>query len=158
MIGRLTATALLVIVALAPSIQAAHAQVLLGNCTIVVQAPGTITNNTSINSLSSKNSGGSRARATVTTNSVLCIIATLLNCYAISAPPPLAFASSPSGANTGTTFSTGFRLNGGPELLGAVPQLVSNGAYNMEVEFSASKATGLFPSGTYRGEVTVRCE
>ena len=135
-----------------------EAQVLLGNCTVVVQAPGKVTINAGLNSLSSKNSGGTRARATITTNSTLCVIATLLNCYAISTPPPLTFASSPSGANTGTVFSTSFYLNGGAERPGAVPVLVVNGQYNMEVDLTATKAVGLFPAGNYTGQVTLRCE
>ncbi|KRB19609.1 MULTISPECIES: hypothetical protein [Mesorhizobium] len=132
---------------------------IIGTCTIMVGASGTMTANPAISILGSKQAGGSSASATVVANSLLCSILNLLDCYSVSAPPPAAFSSAPSGGSTNVTFASVFRLDGsGVDINGSVPQRVVNGTHPMQVDLTATKSSGIFPAGSYQGTVTVRCE
>ncbi|RUX47674.1 hypothetical protein EN742_17880 [Mesorhizobium sp. M4A.F.Ca.ET.020.02.1.1] len=132
---------------------------IVGTCTIVIGASGTMTSNPAINILGSKQAGGSSAGATITASSLLCSILNLLDCFSVSAPAPIAFTSAPSGGDTNVTFATVFRLDGsGTDIPGSSPQRVINGTHTMLVDLAATKSPGIFPAGTYQGTVTVRCE
>jgi len=132
---------------------------IVGTCTIMIGASGTMKSNPAINILGSKQAGGSSAGATITASSVLCTILNLLDCYSVSAPAPIAFTSAPSGGDTNVTFATVFRLDGsGLDIPGSSPQRVTNGTHTIQVDLTATKSPGIFPAGNYQGTVTVRCE
>ncbi|TRC81994.1 hypothetical protein FJV83_20405 [Mesorhizobium sp. WSM4307] len=155
---RKNSPALLTIAALAGFSQPAPAAI-IGTCTIMVGASGTMTANPAISILGSKQAGGSSASATVVASSLLCTLLNLLDCYSVSAPAPAAFSSAPTGGGTNVTFASVFRLDGtGVDINGSVPQRVTNGTHALQVDLTATKSSGVFPAGTYQGIVTVRCE
>ncbi len=131
---------------------------ILGTCSIVVGASGTLAPNPAITVLGSKQGTGAAATATITANSTLCSILSLLDCFSVSTPAPASFLSAPSGGGDTATFATTFRLNGGAELPGDVPRRVTNGTYAVQVDLTATRASGIFRSGAYQAQVTVRCE
>lgn len=132
---------------------------IIGTCTIVIGASGTMKPNPAINIFGSKQAGGSSAGATITASSLLCTILNLIDCFSVSAPAPIAFTSAPSGGDTNVTFATVFRLDGsGTDIPGSSPQRVINGTHTMQVDLTATKSPGIFPAGSYQGTVTVRCE
>ncbi|BCG78339.1 hypothetical protein MesoLj113b_18810 [Mesorhizobium sp. 113-3-3] len=132
---------------------------IIGTCTIVVGASGTMKANPGLNVFGSKQAGGSSAGATITASSLLCTLLNLLDCYSVSAPAPASFSSAPSGGGTNVTFVSVFRLDGsGADINGSVPQRVVNGTHPMQIDLTATKSSGIFPAGTYQGTVTVRCE
>ena len=111
---------------------------IIGTCTIMIGASGTMEPNPAINIFSSRQAGGSSAGATITASSLLCSILNLLDCFSVSAPPPIAFASAPSGGDTNVTFTSVFRLDGsGIDNTGSVPQRVVNGTHTMQVDLTA---------------------
>lgn len=132
---------------------------IIGTCTIMIGASGTMKSNPAINIFGSRQAGGSSAGATITANATLCTILNLLDCYSVSAPAPIAFTSAPSGGDTDVTFATVFRLDGsGSDIPGSSPQRVTNGTHTIQVDLTATKSPGIFPAGNYQGTVTVRCE
>jgi hypothetical protein len=132
---------------------------IIGTCTIVIGASGTMKVNPAINIFGSRQAGGSSANAVITASSLLCSVLNLLDCYSVSAPAPVAFTSAPSGGGTNVTFSTVYRLDGsGLDNAGSVPQRVTNGTHPIQVDLTATKSPGIFPAGSYQGTVTVRCE
>ncbi|WP_192183387.1 hypothetical protein [Mesorhizobium amorphae] len=155
---RRNSSALLAFAALAGFCLPAQSAI-IGTCTIMIGASGTMTPNPAINIFGSKQAGGSSAGATITASSLLCTILNLLDCFSVSAPPPIAFTSAPSGGDTNTTFATVFRLDGsGTDIPGSSPQRVTNGTHTIQVDLTATKSSGIFPAGNYQGMVTVRCE
>ncbi|BCG85920.1 hypothetical protein MesoLj113c_20300 [Mesorhizobium sp. 113-3-9] len=150
--------ALLAVAALAGFSQPVSAAI-IGTCTIMVGASGTMAANPAISILSSKQAGGSSASATVVASSLVCSLLNLLDCYSVSAPAPAAFSSAPSGGGTNVTFASVFRLDGsGADINGSVPQKLVNGTHAMQIDLIATKSSGIFPAGSYQGTVTVRCE
>ncbi|WP_214476215.1 hypothetical protein [Mesorhizobium sp. dw_380] len=150
--------ALLAMAALAGFCLPAQAAI-ISTCTIMVGASGTMTANPSIGVLSSRQAGGSSASVTVVASSLLCSVLNLLDCYSVSAPAPAAFSSAPSGGGTNVTFASVFRLDGsGADNNGSVPQRVGNGTHAIQVDLTATKSAGIFPTGSYQGTVTIRCE
>ncbi|WP_348643327.1 hypothetical protein [Mesorhizobium sp. B2-7-1] len=132
---------------------------IIGTCTVIIGASGTMKLNPSINIFGSKQADGSSAGATITANSTLCSILNLLDCYTVSAPAPVAFTSAPSGGDTNVTFASVFRLDGsGLDVSGSSPQKLNNGTHTMQVDLTATKSPGIFPAGNYQAQVTVRCE
>lgn len=127
-------------------------------CTIVIDASGVMASNPAITSLSSTAAGGSSARATVTTSSLLCSILGLLNCYQISVVAPAGFQSAPAGGGSGVTFASSYRVGGGSLLLGLIPTTLLNGTYTVTADLTASRASGVFPAGDYEAVSTLRCE
>lgn len=130
----------------------------IGSCTIMVGSQGVLGSNPAIDVLGSKQPGGAAATATVTPNSVVCIVLGLIDCYSISSPAPAGFLTAPGNGGMDVGFATTFRLNGGSERSGNTPVKVRNGTYQMQVDLTASKSTGIFTAGFYRAEVLVRCE
>ncbi|BCM20933.1 hypothetical protein [Mesorhizobium sp. J8] len=132
---------------------------IVGTCTIMIGASGTMKPNPAINIFGSKQAGGSSAGATITASSLLCTVLNLLDCYSVSAPAPIAFSSAPSGGDTDVTFATVFRLDGsGVDIPGSSPQKLTNGTHTIQVDLTATKSPGIFPAGSYQAEVIVRCE
>lgn len=144
----------IVLLATAMNSQAA----LIGSCTIIVGAQGKMVTGVSLDTMSSTTSGGAQGRATVTASSLLCAILRPLDCFTVSAPAPLLFTSAPSGGSLGTTFDSRYAVDGGAAQLGAIGQSVLNGTHNVDIDLTATKASGVFPQGNYRAEVTLRCE
>lgn len=138
----------------APQAQAA----IIGSCTIVIGASGTMTPSPALSVFGSKQAGGSFATATVNPQSLVCNILALLDCFSISAPAPAAFLSAPSGAADNMTFASVFRIDGGADLPGNVPVMVANGTKTIQVDLTATKSSGIFPAGSYQAQVTLRCE
>jgi hypothetical protein len=130
----------------------------IGTCTIVVNTSGTITVSPALTVFGSKQPGGSQAAVTVTPSALFCNVLQLLDCFSVSAPAPAGFLSGPSGSNTNLSMATTYQINGGAEIPGNTPQVVSNGAKTMQVDLTATKTSGLFPAGAYQAQVTVRCE
>jgi len=136
----------------------AHAAI-IGTCTIMIGASGTMKANVNINTFGSKQAGGSSASATIVANSLLCTLLNLLDCYSVSAPAPGAFTSAPSGGGTNVSFATVYRLDGsGADVAGSSSQRLTNGTHTLQVDLTATKSPGIFPAGSYQGMVTVRCE
>ncbi|WP_421916309.1 hypothetical protein [Mesorhizobium sp.] len=131
---------------------------IVGTCTIMVGASGTMTANPTIGILGSTQAGGQSAGATITASSLLCSLLNLLDCYSVSAQAPAAFTSSPSGGGTNVSFATAYRLDAGASTAGSVPQKLTNGTHTVQVDLTATKSSGIFPAGSYQGMVTVLCE
>jgi hypothetical protein len=149
---------LFAIAALAGFCLPAHAAI-IGTCTIMIGASGTMKSNPSINIFGSKQAGGSSAGATITASSLLCTLLNLIDCYSVSAPAPIAFTSAPSGGDTNVSFASVFRLDGsGLDNPGSAPQKLTNGTHTIQVDLTATKSPGIFPAGSYQAQVTVRCE
>jgi hypothetical protein len=127
-------------------------------CTIVIDASGLMVSNPTIDRLSSTGAGGSSARATVTTSSVLCSILGLLNCYQVSVVAPTGFQAAPAGGGTGVTFTSSYQVGGGSLLLGLIPTTLLNGTYTVTTDLTASRSSGVFPAGDYEAVSTLRCE
>jgi hypothetical protein len=134
------------------------AAAIIGSCTIVIGAGGTLAHNPAITVLGSRQGGGASATATVTANSLVCSILNLLDCYSISAPAPAAFLTAPTGGDANVGFGTLFRLNGGADLPGNVPAKLANGTYSVTIDLTATRSAGIFPVGSYQAAVTLRCE
>jgi len=131
---------------------------LLGSCTITVLGAGVMVPDPAIGKLDSARPGGTAARIRVNANSTLCWVLGLLDCYRVSAPPPAVFQSSPPGGDADVAFSTTYRIDGGGTVPGAVQTEVLNGAHLVDVDLAATRIAGVFAAGSYRAEVTVRCE
>lgn len=129
----------------------------IGSCTIMVQNGGTMVTNPQLNTLSSQGAGGSSARVSVNPQSLICNILALLDCYSISAVAPTSFSMFPNGGNTGVSFASRFRINGGIDRPGNIPVMVPNGTKMVDIDLAASR-TSTYPSGNYEAVVTVRCE
>ncbi|GLS29845.1 hypothetical protein SAMN04488498_110111 [Mesorhizobium albiziae] len=132
--------------------------VIIGTCTIIIGAPGTMTASPLLNVMGSRQPGGSAATATVDPQSLLCNILALLDCYSISTPAPAGFLSAPIGAEANLALSTIYRINGGADMPGNTPTTVANGSKTVQVDLTATKAAGLFPAGVYQAQVVLRCE
>lgn len=127
-------------------------------CAIVLQgAGGTLAMNTSANQLSSKLAGGAPAIARVTSQSN----------YWLRADVVPYFTMSPSGGDTGVTFSATFAgqaINArgltfaerpGPN---AIRLRTGTSIQDITVHYNALRAAGVYPAGNYRGVVVLRCE
>lgn len=131
---------------------------LIGTCTINVLSSGDMASNAMIDRLSSKEAGGQPARVSVKTNSLVCYVLGLLDCYRISAPAPAGFLSSPAGGGSGVTFSTSYSIGAGPDIAGHIKTEVLNNTHNVAIHLAAQRSSGVFPAGLYQAQVTVRCE
>lgn len=128
------------------------------NCSIVLQgAGGTLGVNANGNQLSSKLSGGAPAVARVTSG----------RNYWLQADVVPYFTMSPTGGDTGVTYSTTFsgrainaRGRTFAERPGTSPiQLrTGNSIQDITVHYQADRSAGVFPAGNYRGLVILRCE
>lgn len=127
-------------------------------CSIVLQgAGGTLGVNAAANQLSSKLAGGAPAVARVTSNSN----------YWLQADVVPYFTMSPTGGDTGVTFSATFAgqaINArgltfaerpGPN---RIRLRTGNSIQDITVHYNATRASGVYPAGNYRGVVVLRCE
>jgi hypothetical protein len=132
---------------------------IVGTCTIMIGASGTMKVNSTLDVFGSRQSGGSSASATITASSLLCTLLNLLDCYSVSAPAPASFSSAPGGGDANVNFASVYRLDGaGIDTSGSVPQRLTNGTHTIQVDLTATKSSGIFPAGSYQGAITVRCE
>ena len=143
---------------LALSLPGASEAAIIGTCTITVVNAGTMTVNGALNVLSSGEAGGNAAIVTVEPDSLVCSILNLLDCYGLSAPPPVAFLSAPAGGGDSVTYASTYAVDGGAPVNGAATTRLINGNYTVAVDLTASRAAGTFPAGAYQAQVTVRCE
>ena len=130
---------------------------LLGSCSIEVLSPGAMAANASIDTLGSKQAGGQSAQVRVQPFSLVCAVLSLLDCWGIKAVAPAGFTAFPAGGDTGVTFGATYVL-GGVEYPGGVETPMPNGTHLVEVDLTAQRAAGVYPSGVYQAIVTVRCE
>lgn len=144
--------------ALAIQLTARAEAALIGTCTIAVMSTGEMKNSPAIDRLSSKEAGGQPAQVRITANSLICTVLGLLDCYRISAPAPAGFLNSPAGGDSGVTHTTSYRVGAGLDIAGHVQTEVLNGVHTVSVDLTAERASGVFPSGAYQAQVTVRCE
>ncbi|MBO6718048.1 MAG: hypothetical protein JJ913_08845 [Rhizobiaceae bacterium] len=131
---------------------------IIGTCTILIQNNGTLAVNPAIDVLSSLQAGGNAARVTVEPDSLVCSILNLLDCYRLSAPPPVAFVTAPAGGGDTVSFASTYRIDGGAAISGATTTRLINDTYSVDVDLTATRAAGIFPTGSYQAQVTVRCE
>lgn len=119
-------------------------------CGITVQQAGLLTANVGQTVLSSTNAGGSAGVAE--------IVATSAN-YTVSIDQPTAFSTAPSGGGTNVNFAATYSASGATTVAStaaANPLLTGTTAVN--VNMSATKTSGSFPTGTYAAVVVLRCE
>jgi hypothetical protein len=155
--GRPTILGCTTFIAMMLAAGAAHAA-LLGTCTVTVLSGGTLGHDAAIDTLGSREAGGSSAQVQVKANSVVCTVLGLLDCYRVSAPPPAAFGVYPPGGDAGVAFSSSYSIDGGPGIAGTTQTEVLNGTYSIAVDLTADRTSGIFPAGAYQAQVTVRCE
>lgn len=144
--------------ALAAALVLSPAAARAASCVVVVNAPGAMVTNPAIDTMSSSLPGGSPASVTVTTNSPLCVLLGVAFCYKVSVQSPAAFVSAPGGGSTGVTFTTTYSVQSGSLLFGLIPTTLLHGSNPMTIHLAATRSPGIFPAGSYRAEVVVRCE
>lgn len=136
----------------------------LGTCTIVVETPGVLKVSPDLMTLSSTNPGGSSARARVTAQAgggvpaLLCNLGLPLNCFTLSVVQPAGFTIAPNAADPTLSFSGGWRTLGSSAALNLLSAVILNGTHSLELDLTATKATGVFSAGTYQAQQTIRCE
>ena len=126
---------------------------ILSTCVLVAGTPGIITANADYTGMSSHNGGGLASFVTATATG---------SSFNITTEAPSAFTLAPTGANTGTTFSSSYALSGATtaaEANGTIARGLNIGISTVTVHMAAAKSADVFPaSPTYTAIVTVRCE
>lgn len=136
----------------------------LGTCTIVVETPGVLKVSPDLKTLSSLNPGGASARAKVTAlagggiPALLCSLGLPLNCFTLSVVQPAGFTAAPNAADPTVAFAGGWRTLGTSSALNLLSAVILNGTQSLELDLTATKATGVFSAGTYQAQQTIRCE
>lgn len=130
----------------------------VGTCTINLGTNGRMRPNVGATILGSRQAGGAAATASVTTAGIGCIPALQVTCFALSTTPPASFTTAPTGGNTNVTMASIMRINGGADVPANTTVVVLNATYSLTIDLTATKSSGVFPNGTYRGTVTLRCE
>lgn len=120
------------------------------SCALTIGLDGTLTTNPGGTTLASNQSGGSAATA---------LILSTASTYKLEVDPVTSFTLAPTGGQpdavavtynaTGVTTVTA-RAAGTPLNLGL-------GLTNVTVDLSATKSSGIFPSGLYHADVVMRC-
>ena len=119
-------------------------------CSITVNQAGLLTANVGQTSLSSGNAGGAPGQAD--------IVATSAN-YNVSIDQPTAWGTFPTGGDTNVAFAATYATTGATTLTTrntAAP--LATGTTAVNVNLSATKSSGSFPTGTYAAVVVLRCE
>ena len=129
-----------------------------GTCTIIVSAPGILAPNAALSSLSTKNPGGSPARVSVEARDSVCVPALPATCFHISVATPTTFTAAPPGGNGSVSIEGIVTLAGTSSLLNLASLLILNGTSVFDFNLTATKSTGVFATGTYQAQQTVRCE
>lgn len=125
---------------------------IVDSCTVTLSSPGTMTPTPTGDEVSSTAPGGSPARALLLTTSAR---------YRMVIDPPSGFATAPGGA-TPDSMSIGYRSTGvtvAATTSGLAPLDLGLGLSTVDVDITARKAAGaVFPAGTYRSDLVLRCE
>ncbi len=131
---------------------AVFAAELLETCVVLVGTPGVLDLSSDGKTLSSSAGGlGLSADVTVTTTGTG---------FEIDISNPSSFATAPSGASSGATFSTHYDMTGvtsGIGILAGVTSLLDIGVTVVDIDMEVSRPTG-FPAGTYLAQTVVTCE
>lgn len=135
-----------------------------GSCTINILSNGVLKPNTALTTLSTRNPGGTPARASITATAggvlpgTLCLIGLPLNCMQVSITPPSGFGSAPTNGGLDVVMASTFSQVGSSSLLNLLSLVVLNGTYQFDFDLVATKTTGTFRAGTYQATQTLRCE
>lgn len=124
----------------------------LPSCLITIGTPGTLTADAGYTELSSKNAGGVAGTATV--------VATAAT-FGLSTSAPATFTSAPAGGDDNVTFVSNYSASGVTsvtDVVGTVTTPLGIGLTNVNVDLTATKASGNFPAGNYIADVTITCE
>ncbi|KFB09790.1 hypothetical protein [Nitratireductor basaltis] len=124
----------------------------LPSCLITIGTPGTLAADASYSQISSKNVGGIAGTASV--------VATAPT-FSLSTTAPVAFTSAPAGGGDDVTFASTYSTNGVTsvtDVAGGVATQLGLGLTNVDVDLTATKASGAFPAGNYVADVTITCE
>lgn len=122
---------------------------ILDACLITLGTPGVFVLNADGQSVTTENSVS--ATATVVTTSAN---------FQIEALPPTQFSAAPNGGNDNVTFTTSLSANGVTSLLGVVSGITSPlglGITLLEVDMTAERPNGGFPTGLYSATAVLRC-
>ncbi len=121
-------------------------------CAITVNTAGTLATNVGQTVLGSEQAGGAAGTATIVTTSAA---------YQVSADAPTAWTAFPTGGDTNVTFAANYATTGATTISktsGATQSALATGSTDVNVNMSATKSSGSFPTGTYGAVVTLRCE
>lgn len=121
------------------------------SCTIQILTEGTLAASIDQATLSSQETGGTPATATITTNT---------SNSSVKVVAPTAFDFAPSGSDTNTTFSANYTLAGttiAANVNGAVETDLNFGVAAMTVNAAATKSSGAYSGGQYEMTAIVRC-
>jgi hypothetical protein len=119
-------------------------------CSITVNQAGLLTANVGQTSLSSLNAGGAAGQAD--------IVATSAN-YNVSIDQPTAWGTFPTGGDTNVTFAATYSASGATTVASTnTANPLATGTTAVNVDLSATKSSGSFPTGTYAAVVVLRCE
>ena len=119
-------------------------------CSITVNQAGLLTANVGQTVLSSTNAGGSAGVAE--------IVATSAN-YAVSIDQPTAWQAFPTNGDTNVSFAATYAASGATTVATTdAANPLATGTTSVNVNMSATKSSGSFPTGTYAAVVVLRCE
>ncbi|MBI1391647.1 MAG: hypothetical protein GC152_02790 [Alphaproteobacteria bacterium] len=120
-------------------------------CILLITTPGVLAPNATNTELSSQETGGSPALATLTTTSTN---------FEVQVDPASAFSVEPTGGGTNVSFSVDYSLAGVTilsDILAGVGSPLGFGITFATVDAAAIKSSGAFPAGAYQLQTTIRC-
>lgn len=121
------------------------------SCTVTADSAGTISIDGTGAVLASTEAGGAQGQATVIATSAT---------YQVELTAPTAFDSFPTGGDTNVTFASSYDAAGATTASGVAagtPTGLASGVTTVAVDVSATKSTGIFPSGAYQLTSVVTC-
>jgi hypothetical protein len=119
-------------------------------CSITVNQAGLLTANVGQTVLSSTNAGGASGQADILTTSAS---------FNVSIDQPTTWANFPSGGDTNVAFAATYSASGDTTIASTnSANPLATGATAVNVDLSATKSSGSFPTGTYAAVVVLRCE
>lgn len=119
-------------------------------CGITVNQAGLLTANVGQTSLSSLNAGGAAGQASIVTTSAA---------YTVSVDQPTAFTTAPVNGGTNVSFAATYAATGATTVASTnAANALATGTTNVNVDLTATKSSGSFPTGTYAAVVVLRCE
>lgn len=119
-------------------------------CTLTLGTPGSLALDSEGSTLSSEEAGGAPAEALLLTSSAN---------YHLEVDPVSSFALAPAGGQpdtmTASLSASGVTVAAG--VAAGTPLNIGVGLTNVEVDLTAEKGSGVFPAGTYRLDLVMRC-
>jgi hypothetical protein len=119
-------------------------------CTLTVNADGTMTVSTDLQSLSSHNAGGSPGSVTASTTGGVTL-----------SVDPVSIVTAPAGDTTTTAWTPTYSATGAQFIgeTGAPTAVTASGSLDVSVNLAGTKSgSDRFVAGNYQATVTVRCE